>query len=136
VISRTELRRLARAAELAAPAEACGLLGAAGEGGRIRLRVFPLPNATRSPNGFRITRRELAAGCRSLRRRGLILYGCFHSHPTQGAEPSPLDRSSMERFPLWWLIYSRPRRTVCLVRARAGRIDRATVRLDSGRAAR
>jgi proteasome lid subunit RPN8/RPN11 len=129
VISRSELRRLVRAAELAAPAEACGLLGAAGENGRIRLHVVPLANATRSPNGFRITPRELAAGRRSLRRRGLIFYGCFHSHPTQGAEPSPLDRSSMERFPLWWLIYSRPRGAVRLLRARTGRLERATVRL-------
>ena len=129
MISRSELRRLVRAAELASPAEACGLLGAAGEGGRIRLHVLPLANAARSPNGFRITAHELAAGRRSLQRRGLILYGCFHSHPTQAPEPSPLDRSSMERFPLWWLIYSRPRRVVRLLRARAGRLDRATVRL-------
>jgi len=129
VISRRELRRLVRAAELAAPAEACGLLGAVGEGGRIRLHVVPLVNAYRSPNGFRIRPRELAAGRRSLRRRGLILCGCFHSHPTQGAEPSRLDRSSMDRAPLWWLIYSRPRRVVRLVRARAGRLERAIVRL-------
>ena len=127
MISRSELRRLVRAAELAEPAEACGLLGAAGEGGRIRLHVVPLPNAARSPHGFRITPRELAAGRRSLRRRGLMLYGCFHSHPTQGAEPSPLDRSSMVRFPLWWLIYSRPRRAVRMVRSGAGRLERATV---------
>jgi proteasome lid subunit RPN8/RPN11 len=129
VISRSELRRLVRAAELAAPAEACGLLGAAGQGRRIRLHVVPLTNAARSPNGFRITPRELAAGRRSLRRRGLILCGCFHSHPTQRAEPSPLDRSSMERFPLWWLIYSRPQRAVRLLRARTGRLERAIVRL-------
>jgi hypothetical protein len=35
----------------------------------------------------------------------------------------------MERFPLWWLIYSRPRGAVRLLRARTGRLERATVRL-------
>jgi hypothetical protein len=42
----------------------------------------------------------------------------------------------MDRFPLWWLIYSRPRRAVRMVRARAGRVERATVRLDPARATR
>jgi hypothetical protein len=35
----------------------------------------------------------------------------------------------MERFPLWWLIYSRPQRAVRVLRVRTDRLERAIVRL-------
>lgn len=67
---------------------------------------------------------------RRLRARNLLLYGCFHTHPTLGPKPSSLDRHSMSRFPLWWLIYSPAGPSLRLVRARDNHMERALVRVQ------
>ena len=95
----------------------------------MRLFILPLANEARSAYAFRITSKGLAKAMRTLRRRGLVLAGCFHSHPTLGPEPSLLDRHWMSRFPLWWLIYSPSGGRVRMVRARANRVERALVRV-------
>jgi proteasome lid subunit RPN8/RPN11 len=129
VISRSELARLARAARAAAPAEACGVLGASRAGAALRLHVVPLTAARTSANGFRISRSQLVQARRVLRRRGLVLCGCFHSHPTRAPDPSPLDRLAMRRAPFWWLIYSPRARSVRLVRARGEQLEPARLRV-------
>ena len=95
----------------------------------MRLFLIPLTNEARSAYAFRITSKELAKARRTLRRRGLVLVGCFHSHPTLGSEPSPLDRLWMSRFPLWWLIYSPIGGRVRMVRARPNRMEHALLRV-------
>ncbi len=111
------------------PREACGLLGGRREGDAVRLYVLPVRNAARSPNIFVMTAQRLSAARATLRRRRLVLCGCFHTHPTLGPEPSWLDRRSMERFALWWLVYSRRSRRLTMIRTRAGRLERARVRM-------
>jgi proteasome lid subunit RPN8/RPN11 len=127
VISRAELARLDRIAIQAFPREACGLIGGRRQGTSVRLYVVAVPNAARSRNGFRITSQGFAMARRRLRARGLPLYGCFHTHPTLGPKPSSLDRHSMSRFPLWWLIYSPVGPSLRLVRARDNHMERALV---------
>jgi proteasome lid subunit RPN8/RPN11 len=111
------------------PREACGLLGGRRQGSDVRLHLVPVPNVALSGNTFVITSRGLATARRTLQRRRLLLLGCFHTHPAVGPEPSPLDRHSMSRFPLWWLIYSPMGRRVRMVRARRNHMERALVRV-------
>jgi proteasome lid subunit RPN8/RPN11 len=111
------------------PREACGLLGGRKQGTSMRLYVVPVPNVARSGNAFRITSHGLAMARRMLRRRRLLLCGCFHTHPTLGPKPSWLDRHSMVRFPVWWLIYSPMKRRLRLVRARPKHMESALVRV-------
>jgi proteasome lid subunit RPN8/RPN11 len=95
----------------------------------VILHLVPAPNAARSRDVFRISSASLASARRALRRRGLFLSGCFHTHPMLGPEPSGLDLRSMYRFPFWWLIYSPMERRVRMVRSRGSHIERAIVRV-------
>jgi proteasome lid subunit RPN8/RPN11 len=111
------------------PREACGLLGGRWEGAHVRLFIVPVPNRARSGLVFRMTSQGLATARRTLQRRALLLCGCFHTHPTLGPEPSSLDRYSMSRFPLWWLIHAPMRRGLRMVRAGDSGMERAPVRV-------
>ena len=98
-------------------------------GTAVRLYVLPLPNVALARDVFRLTSRDVAMARRTLRRRGLVPCGCFHTHPTRGPEPSSLDRSSMANVPRWWLIYSPLGHRLRMIRARGGRTERARVRV-------
>jgi len=119
---------LVRLARASAPAEAFGLLGAQPTRNGVRLQLFPMAALT-GPTGFRVTPRTLALGRRALRRQGLVLAGCYHTHPTARSSPSDLDRASMARFPVWWLIYAPRAGRATILRSRAGILEKGRLRV-------
>ncbi|MDQ3493314.1 MAG: Mov34/MPN/PAD-1 family protein [Chloroflexota bacterium] len=128
-MARRDAAQLIRLAEERAPSEAVGLLGAISTALGMRLRLYPILEAVTGPTGFRVTTRQLAATRSAIRRDGLLLAGCFHTHPTAGPAPSGLDRASMLRLPGWWLIYSRPARRALIVRLRAGVLEQGRLKV-------
>jgi proteasome lid subunit RPN8/RPN11 len=105
-ITRADCRRVVELSESALPEEACALLGMVMEGVYRRLSIYPTENAFHSARAFCIRRVSVEAIKGLMRSDGVQLAGCFHSHPTDVPEPSELDRQSMRRLPLYWLIYS------------------------------
>lgn len=106
ILTQPDYARLIELAKLELPYEACALLGQVTEGRFRRLSVYPVPNAFRSPISFCIRRESRDQVTRRMQSDGVRLAGCFHSHPTEGPEPSWLDRQSIRMFPVYWLIYS------------------------------
>jgi proteasome lid subunit RPN8/RPN11 len=96
----SELRRLILAEAAASPgAEVCGLL--LGRGGRVEA-VLPARNVAAEPaRRFEIDPATLLAAHRQARGGGAPILGCYHSHPSGSAEPSPCDAA--EAAPNGWL---------------------------------
>jgi desampylase len=106
---RAQLEAEARAAF---PQECCGLLEAVREGdglseaGRLRVvALHPSPNLSSAPQtGFEIDPALHLKLQRSLRGTGREVAGCYHSHPTGRAQPSPRDRACGCEPGFTWLI--------------------------------
>jgi len=91
MVTREVVQDLLAAAELAHPAEACGLL--TGRPGEIRGAV-PATNVAADPlRHFEIDPAALVAAHKAARRGGPAVVGYYHSHPTGIAAPSATDRA-------------------------------------------
>lgn len=121
VISRATAAHIAALSAAAFPAEACGLLAGRTTGGTLELVPYPTPNAARGRNAFRIPPAALTSVLQRMYRDGVVLCGCFHSHPSGPARPSPVDCRFGSRSPQFlWLIYSTTTRDLALFRQRGG----------------
>lgn len=87
-IPRDVLDRIARAAELAYPAEACGFL--VGRGDEVSEAV-PAPNRAERPDRYLIDARDVWKAMKVARDDGHELLGVYHSHPDGEPEPSTTD---------------------------------------------
>lgn len=121
VIPRAAAARIAALSAAAFPAEACGLLAGRTSGGTLEVLPYPVPNAARGRNAFRIAPAALSSALRRMHRDGVVLCGCFHSHPSGPARPSPNDCRFGNPSPQFlWLIYSTTTRDLALFRRRGG----------------
>jgi proteasome lid subunit RPN8/RPN11 len=99
----TELLRLIREEAAATPeVEVCGLL--LGRDGRVD-EARPCRNVAADPaRRFEIDPAALLAAHRAARAGGPAVLGCYHSHPSGRAEPSPCDAAAAEPNGWLWLI--------------------------------
>ncbi len=107
VLMPQELRRqILEEARLAHPAECCGLLEGAREGGRFRIAaLYPARNLSSGPHRFEIDPRDrIAAQRRARERAAAAVIGCYHSHPDGRAMPSIADRAGAGEDDFLWLI--------------------------------
>ena len=72
------------------PFEACGLLAADPESGRV-VRCYPTENEAASARVYTVPARALLRADRDAEANGLVLAGVFHSHTHTTAYPSPTD---------------------------------------------
>ena len=86
------------------PAEACGLIAGAAEGGRkVAAQIVPLANqrTDSARNRYLIDPASFRRAQERLDRDGLEIIGVYHSHPDHRPEPSAFDREHA-----WpWLSY-------------------------------
>lgn len=69
--------------------EVCGLIGGTGAGAT---RYYPVANRAGDPaTAFLLDARGQIDAMRTMRARGEMLWGIFHSHPAGAPEPSPRD---------------------------------------------
>ncbi len=102
----SELLRLIVAEAAASPeVEVCGLLLGHGETiGEVR----SCRNVAADPaRRFEIDPAALLVAHRQARAGGAAILGCYHSHPSGKAEPSPCDAAAAEPNGWWWLIVAR-----------------------------
>jgi proteasome lid subunit RPN8/RPN11 len=126
-LPRRELARITSATERAFPREACGLVACARSRSTRTIHVISIENTSMYPYAFHMDVVALSRARRAAYRRSLVPLGYFHSHPSGAPDPSWLDRRSMDRSRSWWLIYSRPLRTLRMVRGDRRGIERACV---------
>jgi proteasome lid subunit RPN8/RPN11 len=83
-------------AKTAFPAECCGLLGGVRDGEGVGVTALhPSANLSSTPNtAFEIDPALHFRLLRGLRGTGREVVGCYHSHPTGKALPSPRDRAN------------------------------------------
>ncbi len=80
-----------------APEEVCGWL--AGRGNHA-VRVYPVPNASESPErDFRMEPEAQLRAMLEIRDAGLELTATYHSHPRTPAEPSAKDLEELAAYP-------------------------------------
>lgn len=87
-LTRRVYGELVRAAQDAAPLEACGLL--AGQGTRVT-RFYPLTNADASAEHFSMLPGEQFAAVKAMRADGVKMLAIWHSHPATPARMSQED---------------------------------------------
>ena len=68
--------------------ESCGLLAGRND---VITTIFPARNVLMSATAYEIAPQELFALFRSMRERGLVHLGLYHSHPNGENIPSPRD---------------------------------------------
>jgi proteasome lid subunit RPN8/RPN11 len=82
--------------------EVCGLL--LGSGDRIE-EIVPATNVAADPScRFEVDPAVQFATLRGTRAGGGAVVGCYHSHPSGRAEPSPTDKAMIGRVGELWLI--------------------------------
>ncbi len=82
--------------------EVCGLLR--GFGDRVACAEPARNVATEPARHFEIDPATLLAAYRDARNGGLAVLGCYHSHPSGSAEPSPTDAAQAAADGRLWLI--------------------------------
>ncbi len=98
--------QLSAAARVAFPAECCGLLEGVWNGQGVMVTAFH-PSANLSPapeTAFEIDPALHFCLLRGLRGTGRAVVGCYHSHPTGKALPSPRDRANGCEEDFVWVI--------------------------------
>lgn len=104
-LSRAAVAEMLRAADAAAPYEACGLLLGAG---RHVHTATPCANVADNPaRHFEIASASLFAAHRAARAGGPQVVGYFHSHPNGLARPSATDQASAAGDGRVWAIVAR-----------------------------
>lgn len=93
ILKRTQYEEILHHALIAAPNEACGLLGGRIEGEqKIVERVYPLTNLDNSPEHFTMDTKEQFSAVKDMRSNGWVVLGNFHSHPESPSRPSEEDK--------------------------------------------
>lgn len=123
-ISRCVAEIIQRAAEDAAPREACGLLF--GEGDRIEAAQVTENTAENPLTHFEIDPKALFAALRAERAGGRKLIGYFHSHPSGDATPSATDAAMAEADGKLWVIVGEGEMTAWRMGPH-GRFDRCPI---------
>jgi proteasome lid subunit RPN8/RPN11 len=91
-LSGSLLDELRREAELAYPAECCGVLGGRGDKVKEVIRLVPVANRrTDDPHRYLILPDDLRRVTDDLRQMELEVLGFYHSHPDHPAAPSAFD---------------------------------------------
>jgi proteasome lid subunit RPN8/RPN11 len=92
-------------AAAAAPRECCGLIEGRrdGEGFRV-MALHPARNLAADADRFDIDPRDHLAASKAARANGIIIIGCYHSHPAGRAEPSVRDLAGAGEDNFLWLI--------------------------------
>lgn len=91
-LSASLVDEIRREGERAYPAECCGVL--AGRPGEVKevLKLVPVTNRrTDDPHRYLIAPDDLRRIEGELRSSGLLVVGCYHSHPDHPAAPSAFD---------------------------------------------
>jgi proteasome lid subunit RPN8/RPN11 len=103
-IPRTLVNRLLYAAQQAASAEICGLIGArAGIPGHC----YPVANIAAEPaSRYEMDPKGQIDALRLMRERGEELFAIYHSHPSSPAVPSAIDRDAASYPDALYLIVS------------------------------
>jgi [CysO sulfur-carrier protein]-S-L-cysteine hydrolase len=70
------------------PNEACGLLSGKNN---IHTKVWPINNIAKSPTQFEMGENEVDKVIQSVKKRGEVITGVYHSHPTAKPYPSEAD---------------------------------------------
>lgn len=84
-----------------APNECVGLI----EWDGTALTLIRLQNVAGEPRtSFLVDPDEQVAALKGIESRGTEFWGILHSHPSEGAHPSELDRRFAENLPVHWLI--------------------------------
>lgn len=87
------------------PEECCGLLVANADDPTTITRFVVSSNIAADPlTTFEIDPQTLIATHRSVRDRGEVIAGCYHSHPNGDWQPSKTDLSRAEEAGFLWLI--------------------------------
>lgn len=112
-LSWPQLSRMVGLAASVLPREACGLLGGRpARGGRLQVTLYPAENEARSARGFLIRSRQMGELQRRIEDDGLVLCGCYHSHPRGAARPSVADRRLSARPGFLWIIFAPARLSI------------------------
>lgn len=91
-LSRELYGRMIAHAKAGLPNEACGLIaGLRAEGGATVCEIYLLRNTDQSPEHFSMDPEEQFAAISDMRKKGLVMLGNFHSHPSTPARPSAED---------------------------------------------
>ena len=99
---REQIRDEARAA---LPRECCGLIEGIREPGTIRaVALHPAANLARGDDRFEIDPVEQFRLMHALRGTGREIVGCYHSHPSGPAAPSPRDADEAQERDFVWLV--------------------------------
>ncbi len=119
-----------RARALASDEEVCGLL--LGTHGHVEAALHCRNVAPDPVTSFEIDPAQLIAALKAARSGGPQVVGCYHSHPSGAAEPSPRDAAEAVANGWLWLIAARGE--LALFRAVAngrlhGRFDAVNFRL-------
>lgn len=88
ILTRQQLEEIITHALEERPSEACGLLG--GKEGRVE-KVYPLPNAERSPVRYRAEPEAQLRAMTEIEEKGWEIVGIYHSHPWGPPYPSQVD---------------------------------------------
>lgn len=88
ILTRKQLEEIITHALEESPYEACGLLG--GKGGKVE-KVYPLPNAEKSPFRYRAEPEAQFRAMQEIEEMGWEIVGIYHSHPSSFPYPSVLD---------------------------------------------
>jgi proteasome lid subunit RPN8/RPN11 len=92
ILPREMLEKIIAHSRAALPNEACGLIaGTVAAGVKKAEAVYCLKNIDESPEHFSMSIEEQFAAIAGMRKRGLVLLGNFHSHPSTPARPSEED---------------------------------------------
>ena len=93
ILGKELLEKIVTHSRSALPNEACGLVAGhiAGDGVKNVSEVYCLKNIDQSPEHFSMSSEEQFAAVADMRRRGIVLLGNFHSHPSTPARPSEED---------------------------------------------
>jgi proteasome lid subunit RPN8/RPN11 len=96
---------IVRAAKAAFPRECCGLIEGVRDGEAVRVTaVHPTVNLALDDNSFAIDPVEQFRLLRAARAEGRFMVGCYHSHPSGRAVPSPRDAERAQETGFVWLI--------------------------------
>ncbi len=88
ILARKHLEEIIAHALEENPYEACGLLG--GKEGKVE-KVYPLPNAEKSPFRYRAEPEAQFRAMQEIEEMGWEIVGVYHSHPSSPPYPSAMD---------------------------------------------
>jgi len=97
--------RIAFEARAALPGECCGLLLGRRDGEEaVAAALHPARNLATRADRFEIAPEDHFAAVKRARAEGLIVIGCYHSHPHGAAAPSAADLAGASEEGFLWLI--------------------------------